>query len=109
MSIIRNRTQFMNPTNAYWAQPQFKQTFAKPISGNLGFLMNLPYPDPVSTGLYEGQGSENVFGKRELVYTTLPEMYTVGGNIMPFTGGIPRVDPNSFQARINRESHTVRI
>ena len=99
----------MNPSNAYWTPTQYKQTFMKPVSGHLGFLMNLPYPDPISTPFYEGQGSQDIYGKREHVYTTLPEMYTVGGAIMPFTGGIPRVDPHSFQAKVSRESMTVRV
>ena len=106
---FKNRTQFMNPSNVYWSTPQYTQTFLKPRSGNIGFLMNLPYPDPISTGFYEGQGGENIYGKRELVYSTLPEMYTVGGNIMPHTAGIPRVDPQSFAAKVSRESVTVRV
>jgi len=99
--------QFMNPSNVYWTPPQYKQTFLKPRSGNIGFLLNLPYPDPVSTPFYYGEGSENIYGKRELVYTTLPEMYAVA-NIMPMTAGIPRVDPRSFQATHSREKYTVR-
>jgi len=102
-----SRTQFMNPANVYWAPPQYTQTFRKPISGNLGFLLNLPYPDPVSTSFYYGEGSENIYGKRELVYSTLPEMYAVG-NVMPMTAGIPRVDTRSFAATHSREQHTVR-
>jgi len=102
------RTQFMNPANVYWSPPQYTTTTLKPISGNIGFLLNLPYPDPVSSPFYYGEGSENIYGKREMVYSTLPEMYAVG-NIMPMTAGVPRVDPNSFQATYSREKHTVRI
>ena len=99
--------QFMNPANAYWAPPQYTQTSLKPVWGHLGFLVNLPYPDPVSAQATYGEGNENIYGKRELVYTELPEMYAIG-NIMPTTGGYPRVDPNSFHARHSLEAYTVR-
>ena len=103
------RTQFMNPSNAYWRPEQMQQTFTKPISGTTGFLINIPYPDPVFTPMgYAGGGSENIYGKRELVFTTLSEMHAVG-NVLPFTVGLPRVDPNSFAAKHSREQHTVRV
>ena len=102
------RKQFMNSSNVYWAPPQFTKTFLKPISGHTGFLMNIPYPDPVSTPFYYGEGSQDIYGKRELVYSTLPELYAIG-NVMPHTAGYPRVNPRSFAARHSREQHTVRI
>ena len=100
--------KFMNSSNVYWHPPQYTITSAKPISGNIGFLMNLPYPDPVSAGFTHGVGNENIYGKRELVFSALPEMYAVG-NIMPMTGGIPRVDPNGLAASHSREQHTLRV
>ena len=100
--------KFMNPSNVYWHPPQYTTTSQKPISGNIGFLMNLPYPDPVTAGVTNGAGNQNIYGKRELVFSTLPEMFAVG-NIMPTTGGIPRVDPNSLAATHSREQHTVRV
>lgn len=110
MATIKSRSEFMDVTNVYWTTPQITQTSLFPMSGHLGFHITLPYPDPVSVPSgYSGEGSENVFGKREMVYTNLPEMFTVGGNIMPTTSGIPRVDPNSFAARVNRKTMTVRV
>ena len=97
----------MNPSNVYWHAPQYSQTSLKPISGNLGFLLNLPYPDPVSSPT-TGEGNENIYGKRELVFTTLPEMYAIAG-VMPVTAGVPRVDPTSFHATHSREHYTVRV
>ena len=101
-----SRNQYMNPSNVYWSPPQYTTTSLKPISGNLGFLMNLPYPDPVSTSFYYGEGSENIYGKRELVYSTFPEMYAVG-NVMPMTAGIPRVDTRGILTTHSREKYTV--
>ena len=107
MTSQRNK-QFMNPSNVYWAPPQYTQQTMYPISGNLGFFFNLPYPDPVSAGFTNGEGNENILGKRELVFTTLPEIYAVA-NVMPTTNGLPRVDPNSFHGRHNRLHYTIRV
>ena len=101
------RREFMNPANVYWKPPQYKQTFLPPISGTLGYLHNLPFPDPVST-LTFGQGNENIYGKREMVFTGLPELFAVGG-ILPTTAGHPRVDPNSFAAQHNRQDFTIKV
>ena len=100
-------SQFMNPANVYWSAPQYTQTNLKPVWGHLGFLMNLPYPDPVSTQATYGEGNENIYGKRELVFTELPEMHAIA-NVMPTTGGFPRVDPNSLQATHSLAAYTVR-
>ena len=97
----------MNPSNVYWSPPQYTTTSLKPISGNLGFFLNLPYPDPVSTPFYYGEGNENIYGKRELVYSAFPEIFAIA-NVMPMTAGIPRIDPRSFHANYSRETHTVR-
>ena len=101
----------MNSSNVYWHPPQYTVASAKPPlpgSGHLGFLMNLPYPDPVTAGFTNGVGNENIYGKRELVFSTLPEMYAVG-NIMPMTSGIPRVNPQGLAATHSREQYTLRV
>ncbi len=103
-----SKPKYMNPSNAYWAPPQYKRTSLKPISGNLGFLFNLPYPDPVSTPFSNGEGNPNIYGKRELVFSALPEMYAIG-NILPTTGGVPRLDPNGLAATHSRAAYTVRV
>ena len=99
----------MGVTNVYWSAPQVTQTSMAPISGHFGFHMDLPYPDPVSAGWFDGQGNENIYGKREQVLTSLPELFTVGGNIMPFTSGVPRVDPKGFAARVSRSAMTLKV
>ena len=98
---------YMNPSNAYWAPPPLKQTFLKPFFGT-GFLINLPYPDPVFSPS-TGEGAENILGKeKELVFTTLPETFAVA-DILPMTGGVPRVDPNSFAGTHTRAAYTRRV
>lgn len=98
---------YMNPSNAYWAPPQYKQSFMKPVSGHVGFLLNLPYPDPIMTPT-TGEGNQNIYGKRELVFATLPESFAVG-DILPTTGGIPRLDPNSLAGKYSRLDYTTRV
>jgi len=100
--------KYMNPSNVYWNPPQYTQTSLKPLSGHTGFLLNLPYPDPVSGPFYYGEGSENIYGKREYVYSTLPDLYAIG-NILPTTGGIPRVDPSGLAATHSRTDYTVKV
>ena len=70
-------------------------------------LKNLPYPDPVSAQATHGEGSEHIYGKRELVFTELPEMYAIA-NVLPTTAGYPRVDPNSAAATHSLAAYTVR-
>ena len=100
--------QFMNPSNVYWSAPQYTIQTMQPMD-YLGFFINIPYEDPVSTPMgYAGEGSSDIYGKRELVYTTLPEIFAVGG-ILPTTAGFPRINPNSEAARHSREHYTVRL
>lgn len=103
------RTQFMNPSNAYWTPPQYTKTSEMSKSGHPGFFLNLPYPDPISQpwGMF-GEGNQNIYGKRELVFTALPEMFAVG-DVLPTTGGYPRVDPRSIAAQVSRSHHTIRV
>ena len=101
-------SKFMNTTNVYWAPPQYTQTNLKPISGHVGFFLNLPYPDPVSTTATFGEGNENIFGKRELVFSEHPEMHAFGG-VVPMTSGIPRVDPKGLAGSFNRGHYTIKI
>ena len=69
----------MNPTQIYWQPPKqyFKQSFLKPVANTLGFWVNIPNPEPVSSGFYYGEGKENIFGLRELGFDTRPEVYAI--------------------------------
>ena len=99
----------MNPSSVYWQPDSFfqkKTASLKPFAHNLGFLINIPYPDPVSTPWYYGENP--VWGRREHAYSTLPELHTVGG-IMPTTAGLPRVSPFSFAARANRTHSIIKV
>ena len=98
-------------THPYWSPPFFtrQQKFLKPISNNLGFQFNIPWPDPVSAGWYHGEGGENVYGRRTIVTKSDPEYFTVGGNIMPSTNGVPRMDPFSPAMTFSRDDYTKKV
>ena len=99
----------MNPSNAYWTPRAFflqNTRSLPPLTNTTGFLINLPWPDPVSTPSYYGENP--VWGRKEYGFSTLPELYAIG-NIMPTTAGIPRVNPHGFAAKANRTHSIVRI
>ena len=97
----------MNPSNIYWHPPaQFGPVQSlKPLWNNDGFLINIHYPDPIQTPWYYGDGGENVYGRRELVYGPgYPETFAIQ-NVMPMTAGIPRFNPfdwSNSQVRVHR-------
>ena len=107
MTEFKNKFQFMNPSNVYWSAPQ-TQTWIQDHSGHLGFQIQIPYPDPVSTPFWYGEGNEKIEGIRQLSFSTLPELFTVGG-VLPHTAGYPRVNPKSLAGTFSREKHTVKF
>ena len=94
-------------THPYWTAPtQFRQQkMLRPISGDLGFQFNIPWPMPSSAGYYFGE--EAPWGRREHVYSSLPEWFSVN-NIVPASGGLPLVNPHSSEMTFDRERFTVR-
>ena len=106
MSTGRMGAAGMSPANAYWTPPPLFQkpmNFLRPVSNTTGYSIVLPFQDPVCTPHYYGENP--VYGRREYAFNTLPEMYAVA-NIMPTSGGIPRINPFSFAAT-NKRSHSV--
>jgi len=98
-------------TNVFWAPPkQFvSKSFLKPISGHLGFQINIPTPDPVTSGFYYGEGPP-IYNVRPPTVVTRsdPEYYTVGG-VLPTVAGRPRVDPQSKEMKFSRARFTKTI
>ena len=78
-------------TSPYWAPPALdshvKTTF--PITGHLGFEIDIPYPAPVSTPMYFGENP--LPGRRELVTRPDGEYYAIGGVVPFLTDKIPLV------------------
>ena len=96
-------------TSPYWAQPaidnQVKTTM--PISGHLGFEIDIPYKAPVSTPMYFGENP--VVGRRELVTRPDGEYYAVGGIVPMLTEKIPLVDLQDPAYSFSRAQHTFHI
>lgn len=95
-------------TTPFWKAAPSQVNFNSNIRfSNDGIIYNIPFRDPVSTGYVYGDGNQNVLGEQKLVFSTQPEVFSVA-NILPTVGGIPRVNPYSWENRFNREEHTVR-
>ena len=101
------RTEFQGLSNAYWTAPTLSTSFPPVISGNSGFLTTIPYPDVFSTPT-TGEGNENIYGKRELVFTTLPQTFAVA-NVLPMSGGYPRLNTKGLAGTFRRSKYTVQI
>ena len=100
----------MNPSNVYWQAPKqfYEVNFYDTIKpNNLGFLKSLPYPDPVQTPFYYGEGRNYAtIGDKTLYKGTFPETYAVQ-NVLPSTGGIPRMNPDEWWMKYSRKSSKI--
>ena len=92
-------------TNPYWTPPvEFKtRKHLKPIARDLGFQWTLPWPQPSSAGYYFGQNP--VWGRRQDVYSSLPEWFATD-NIVPSTAGVPIMNPYTAEMKFSREKFT---
>ena len=96
-------------TSAFWKAPSTQVNFNSDVHfSHDGILYNIPFRDPVQTGFVYGEGNQNVYGLRKLVFSTEPETFAVG-NVLPTTAGIPRIDPYSRENRFSREDYTIYI
>lgn len=77
-----------------------------PIENHYAFHTDIPLRDPVSTPWYYGENA--LPDRREIVTMTYPELYAVD-NVLPTVGGVPRIDPRSFAARVSRSRNIVHI
>ena len=102
----------MQPTSPYWVQlePGTNESDIrpiKPITGHLGFQMNIPWPAPVTVGaIYAGAGA--MPDRREVVTTALGEYYAVN-NTIPSTGGIPLINVNEPRFQFSRDKYVYHI
>ena len=94
-------------TNTYWlpGSDYETRTAAYPISGNLGFLFDLPRTNPIAGPWYYGEGT--LPGDRKLVMKSQPEYYAVD-RTLPTINGRPMVDIESAPYKFDREQYTFR-
>ena len=94
-------------TSSYYSAPTTSVQAAYPIENNLGFLIDIPHTQPVSTPWYFGENP--VAGRRELTMRSDPEMFAVD-NVIPYlTPKIPWVDIQHASYNFNRAKHTYYI
>jgi hypothetical protein len=98
----------MNVTSPYWSNPEFTQTsYGKPLTGHLGFLTRLPWPEPVTVGaIYSGDGA--VTGRREQNSMPFGEYFAISNKI-PSAGGVPLINVHEPRYRFSRDRYTYQM
>ena len=96
-------------TNSYYAPPAPTQQYRYPISGSLGFLINIPVSAPVSTPWYFGENPIIDNERREFVLDSFPEYHAVGGTVPYLTETMPLVDMSDPAYRYDRSKRTFRV
>ena len=112
MSILNTtkRPQVASFTSTYWVPgPNYERIDSTiPITGNLGFLFDLPRKQPIAGPWYYGEGRNDIAGDRRLIFRPDPEYYAVD-NIIPTINGKPMVDINDPAYTFDRTKFTVNI
>jgi len=94
-------------TSSYYTPRPSSVKYTFPISGNLGFLIDIPHKAPEPSPWYFGENP--VVPRRELIMRPDPEYFPVG-NIIPYIAdNIPLVDINHPSYHFNRLQHTFYI
>ena len=110
MSNTVARPQLASFTSTYWVPGPDYETVdtAFPISGHLGFLLDIPRAQPVASPWVYGEGNEYSAGDRRLVYRPDPEYYAVD-NVIPTLNGKPMVDTSDPAYRFDRSKFTISV
>ena len=72
----------------------------------MGFFFKLPHPDVTTAGYYFGENP--VDGRRELVFRSDPEYYSVD-NTIPSSGKVPKINPYDPIYSFSREKFTKKM
>ena len=96
----------MRATNPFYTSPQtdYPVSSLMPLSGHLGFSIDIPHRAPVATPYYFGENP--VIGRRELVTRGDPEYYAVNNIVPMLTEKIPLVDVNDPTYKFSRAKYT---
>ena len=88
--------QLSSLTNPYWMpEPELvAKTTQLPIDHHLGFSIPKPWPLPSPQMIYNGSGQ--VPGVREMVFTQFTSPTAIGGKV-PYAAKKPLVRPNAFR------------
>ena len=94
----------MQLTSPYWNTQEFSTIRSQmPLSGHLGFMMQIPWPEPVTVGSsYFGENP--LPGRREVVTQPWGEYYAIGNTIPERV-----VDPKEARYQFQRRQFTYKI
>ena len=94
----------MRATNPAYAPADYPVSFPMPLTGHLGYQIDIPHMPPVSTPFYFGENP--VIGRRELVTSTQGEYFAVDNIVPMLTEKIPLVDLTDPAYTFSRAKHT---
>ena len=78
----------------------------KQFENNLGFFFKLPHPEVSTAGFYFGENPG--YGRRELVFRSDPEYFTVDNTIRS-SGNVPEINPYNPIYKFKRSDHTKKL
>ena len=94
-------------TSSYYTAPSDTVQYPYPLTGHLGFMIDIPHKPPEATPWYFGENP--VAGRRELNIRPDPEYFAIN-NIIPYvTENIPMVNIYDPSYNFNRGKHTFYI
>ena len=98
----------MQVTSPYWFQPEFQTVHRdKPLTNTLGFMTNIPWPEPVSVGaIYSGDGA---LPDRRTIETSPFGEYFAVNNIVPASGGVSLYNTSDPIFTYSRDDFVYRI
>ena len=99
----------MRATNPAYTTPQqfYPVSYTMPLSGHLGFKIDIPHTPPVATPFYFGE--HPVIGRRELVTRGDPEYFAVNNVIPMLTDKVPLVNINDPAYSFSRAKYTYHL
>ena len=97
----------MNITNPMFTQPSYPISFQPPMTGHLGYQIDVPHAPPVATPFYYGEDPQ--WGRRELVMRSDPEYFAIGNVVPMLTEKIPLVDISDPSYSFSRAKFTFHL
>ena len=94
----------MRATDPAYAPADYPVTYTLPMTGHLGYQIDIPHMAPVSTPFYFGENP--VIGRRELVTQPQGEYFAVDNIIPMLTDKIPLVDLSDPAYAFSRVKHS---
>ena len=99
----------MKATNPYYTAPDtdYAVSSTMPLTGHLGFTIDIPHTAPMSAGFYFGENP--VIGRRELVTRADPEYFAIDHTIPMLTEKVPLVNLADPSYQFSRAKFTYHV